>query len=173
MCTGIYVGKKASKNGNTFIGKTADTSAQKGKLVGIRISPKKTRCEGKIHKSIESKLKFKLPKTCNKFLAVESCAVNDNRGKMDVACSNDYGLCVTGTVTTYSHPKILKLDPLTENGICEQTICELIIMTCKNCTEAIDLIEKLMAKNGNFCPNTLIVADQKEAWIIELYSGHQ
>lgn len=163
MCTGIYVGRKASKNGHTYIGKSADSSASKDKLAGIKISSRQTGCAGKYHQSIESKLRFKLPNVCNRYIGIESCAVADGRGKMEVALSNDYGLCVTGTVSTHLHPKIAKIDPNTNNGICEQTICKLIIMTCKTCKESIDLIEKLMEKNGNLDPNTVLVADQKEA----------
>lgn len=82
---------------------------------------------------------------------------------MSDAAANEYGLAVTSTITASTSKKILKLDPYTENGICEPVVNNILGPTCKTARECVDVIEKIMKTQGSNNAEIILVADQEEA----------
>ena len=61
---------------------------------------------------------------------------------------------------------------MVDNGLREAMLPALIASQVKTAKEAVDLLAKLTDKYGSAEWNTLLFADQKEAWIFEGYGGH-
>lgn len=172
MCTAVYIGKDVSADGHTIIARSCDTSKTKNNITNIYCNKRVENVPNRSIQSIESKIKYELPPTTYKCLTIPIVPTGP-LGYLNAIGNNEYGFTVTATITAYNCPEIQALDPFLEDGICEETLPEIMGKSCKNCKEAIDFIESTMAKNGNFSANSLTIADQNESWLIELYSGHQ
>ena len=162
MCTAIYIGKDVSKNGHTIIGRSCDLSYNKNTITTIRCDKRITNKPVRKSQAIESKICYKYPATTYKCLSSPIVPVT-KYGTLTSIGLNEYGLIVTGTITTYTSPEIEKVDPFLPDGICEETLPDFIGKTCKTPIDAIDFIEKTMSEKGNYSANSLVVADQKEA----------
>ncbi len=172
MCTAVYIGKDVSADGTTIIARSCDLGSNKNTITTMSSTPRIENKPGRKIQAIESKALYEYPATTFKCLNTPIVPVNDY-GTLTSIGLNEYGFCVSGTITAYNYDKIKKLDPFTPDGICEETMPDYIGKTCKTPKDAIDWIEKTMERIGNYSANSLVVADQNEAWLIELYSGHQ
>lgn len=172
MCTAVYIGKKVSADGHTIIARSCDMSAYKNTISTILCNKRVENVPGRSNQSIESKIKYEYPDTTYKCLTAPVVPIIEV-GTLTSVGLNEYGFVADGTITAYTSPEIQKADPFLEGGICEETLPDFLGKTCKTPKEAIDTIEKIAAEQGIYSANSLIVADQKEAWLIELYSGHQ
>ena len=172
VCTGCYIGKDVSADGKTIVGRSCDLSHDKNTITNIVCSPRIENKPGRKIQAIESKIQYEYPATTYKCVNSPIAPVTDY-GTLTSIGLNEYGLVVSGTVTAYNCKEIQDIDPFLPDGICEETLPDYIGKTCKDPKEAIDFIEKTMAEKGNYSANSLIVANQEEAWLIELYSGHQ
>lgn len=172
MCTQVYIGKDVSADGHPIFARSCDLSFNKNTITTVACNPRVENTAGRKVEAIESKIVYDYPKTTFKCLTTPILPTN-KYGTLRSIGLNEYGFIVTGTITAYNCPEIVAVDPFLEDGICEETMPDFIGKTCKTPKEAIDFIEKTMEEKGNYSANSLIVADQKEAWLIELYSGHQ
>lgn len=162
MCTGVYVGKKVSASGRTMIGRSADSSARMDNLPTIKHYERKTNQKGKFLTAVDTKIKYPLPDTTYKYLAMPSIP-NDVRGSISSYCANEEGLYVTSSVTASTCDEVLKADPLTENGLAESIIPDIFASSCKNASEAIALLDKLMEEFGSQGSESIMIADKNEA----------
>lgn len=172
MCTQVYIGKDVSADGHAIFARSCDLSSNKNTITTIHCNPRIENVSGRKSEAVESKIVYDYPDTTYKCMTTPIVPVTDY-GSLTSIGINEYGFIVTGTITAYNCPEIAAVDPFLDDGICEETMPDYIGKTCKTAKEAIDFIEKTMAEKGNYSANSLIVADQKEAWLIELYSGHQ
>ena len=67
----------------------------------------------------------------------------------------------------------MKTDPLTEKGIPEAAMLDVILPRAKSAREGIELLAKVIEEKGSAEGNTVVIADQKETWYMEILSGHQ
>ena len=162
MCTQVYIGKDVSVEGHAILARSCDLSSNKNTITTIRCNPRIENEPGRKLVSIESKIVYDYPSTTYKCLSTPIVPVNDY-GTLTTIGLNEHGFVVTGTITTYNCPEIAAIDPFLDDGICEETLPGFLGKTCKNTTEAIDAIEKIMDEKGNYSANSLIVADQKDA----------
>lgn len=172
MCTQVYIGKDVSVDGHAILARSCDLSDNKNTITTICCSPRIENAPGRKSVSIESKIEYDYPDTTYKCLTTPIVPLT-KEGTLTTIGLNEMGFAVTGTITCYNCPEIAAVDPFLEDGICEETLPDFLGKTCTTTGEAIDAIEKIMAEKGNYSANSLIVADQKSSWLIELYSGHQ
>lgn len=162
-CTGYYVGKDVSENGTYMFGHTVDASNDMQgtqTVIAHNEEPGRTITVGSN--------KIPLPDVTYQYTSTRFVD-----GNYDGATANEMGLAVTGAVTTHMSDAALEMDPYTEDGIGEAWICAYLAATCSNAQEAITAYGKLMEEYGSSESNTFILADQKEAWYLESYTGHQ
>lgn len=171
MCTAIYVGKKISKNGHTFIGRTSDSWIYPESMAAFQSSNTSTNKKNTTIKSSLTDFTYKLPTNKYKYNSVPN--IPNEKGCFRQLFTNEYGVVGSATVTAFNGSKMKKVDPFTDNGLCEEVIIDVLAPSCKSARECVELIGKLMQDYGSNSPNIIFVADKKEAWVIELYSGHQ
>ena len=75
--------------------------------------------------------------------------------------------------TAFPNEAALKADPLIEEGLDEDAAVDLVICQSKTAREGVDVLLGLIDKYGSSGSGIAIIADQNEAWYVEIYTGHQ
>lgn len=86
--------------------------------------------------------------------------------------TNEYGLSISGTVSAYPKESVLEVDPYVEAGLRESILPGVVAATTKTAREGVKLLADLVESYGSAEGNVIMLADQKEAWVFEVYSGH-
>lgn len=171
-CTGMYVGKDVSENGRTIIARSEDQSGGAyGKMFKVQKAENK---KGRYFVDTgegQDNFKVPLPKKTYKYTYIpDTSELGD--GMYPAACNNEYGVSVVGTISAEASEEYLKVDPLVKRGLREAILPGLIACQVKSAKEAVDVTAKLVDKYGSQEGNILFFADHKEAWIMEIYGGH-
>lgn len=164
-CTAVYVGKDVSTDGQTIVARSVDAHPT-NILFNTAVNPRVENQPGRIYKSVNSNFNYPLPDTTYQYFSTpeDSCC---GEGEFGSACTNEYGLAVSATVSCYTQQAILDLDPFNKDGISEEVSASILCMCSKNAREAVELAGKIVDEYGAENANSLVAADQKEAWMME------
>ncbi len=174
-CTAVYVGSKASADGTVIMAKSNDYQDVWANYVTIT-----ERVENKSGRTMpvdNDKTVFaELPDTTYRYTStpwMESATAANGLGSDATVCTNEYGVAMIMSITSFSNAAALEADPLIEHGLSEFTAVDLV--TCQSATarEGVEVLLSLIDTYGSSEVNIALIADQKEAWYIEMYSGHQ
>lgn len=179
-CTGFIIGKGVSSTGYPIFGRTEDLEVNHNKVY-------------KIHKACEHKqgdvfmdvsydetygYTFTYPHDSYRYTSVSD--TTPQYGEFDEAGFNEKGLAVDMTVSACANEKILEVDPYITSGdeshcagISEASIASIVLATCNSAFDAVCTIAREVSVKGSSEGNCLTVADHKDVWYMELYSGHQ
>ena len=174
-CTGVYVGKDASINGDIIIARSNDT--QQNFATRIMVVPRVEQYAGRrMPVDSEDSQTHLLPDTTYKYLAtpfMQSTLSASGTGMDDAVCVNEYGVAITMSVTAFSNKAAMKADPWVQVGLTEFTANQLVIATSQTAREAVQNLADLVDEYGSSETNIALIADQEEAWYMEIYTGHQ
>lgn len=174
-CTAVYVGADASDDGTVIIAKSNDYQAVWGNYVTIVERVENT--PGRTMPVDNDATVFaELPATTYRYTAtpwMDSTTALNGLGSDATVCTNEYGVAMIMSITSFSNTAALNADPLLEHGLTEFTAVDLV--TCQSATakEGVEVLLSLIDKYGSSEVNIAIIADQKEAWYVEMYNGHQ
>ena len=87
---------------------------------------------------------------------------------------NERGLAITATVSiTLVSDEYAAIDPLKETGtgIRETILPGILACQATSARDAVDLLAAYIDEYGSEECNTVLVSDQKEAWIFEIYGA--
>ena len=169
-CTGVSVGRAVSRDGTAIIARTLDLYPLTT-LMRMEAVPAAQNAPGRVLKGRDG-FCWPLPENTFRYVctpAVQGCG----RGRYASAAVNEKGLAVTGTVTAYIRPEIRQMDPPLSDGLCEEVLPDLIAACCATAREGVDLIARVMADRGSGEQNIIMLADLREVWYVETYTGHQ
>ncbi len=88
------------------------------------------------------------------------------------SCTNEYGVSITGTVSTSTCDAWREADPFIEPGLREAILAAAVAAVSTTAREAVDVLLEYVDTYGSEEGNTVMINDQDEAWIVEIYSGH-
>ncbi len=174
-CTAVYVGSQASDDGTVIMAKSNDYQDVWANYVTIT-----ERVENKPGRTMpvdNDKTVFAaLPSTTYRYTStpwMASATAANGLGSDATVCTNEYGVAMIMSITSFSNEAALNADPLVEHGLSEFTAVDLV--TCQSATarEGVEVLLSLIDTYGSSEVNIAIIADQKEAWYIEMYNGHQ
>jgi len=173
-CTGVYVGKEVSEDGSTIIARTVDVTTP----LLVNTCQVYDRVENTPGRILEARNGFtwELPATRYKYTNIPFSPSSITEGSTIInsgSVTNEYGLVVTATITGETPDSVLETDPFVKTGIGEESIGDVLGQSCKTAKEAIQLLAKIIDEKGSSEPNIVMVADQNEAWYMEIYTGHQ
>ena len=174
-CTGVYIGKEASADGTFILARSNDCP----KIFATRMMtvPRVERDPGREMPVDNNSAVFaQLPETTYKYTAtpfMDSTMSISGTGMDDAVCVNEYGVAMTMSVTAFSNEAALEADPWVSAGLTEFTANQLVISTSTSAREAVQRLTKLLDQYGSAETNIAMIADQTEAWYMEIYTGHQ
>lgn len=174
-CTGVYVGSDVSEDGTIIMAKSNDYQDVWGNYVTIV-----ERVENKPGRTMpvdnEASVYAPLPDTTYRYTAtpwMDSTTAYNELGKDATICANEYGVAMIMSITSFSNEAALNADPLIESGLTEFTAVDLVVCQSASAREAVEVLCNLIDVYGSSEVNIAMIADQKEAWYVEMYNGHQ
>ena len=143
-CTGIYVGKKVSVEGNVLIGRTIDSSkAVVGKA--INLLGRVENAPGRYYSGGNDRGGWPLPDTTWKCLMTPQVNMR-HAFRYDSACLNEKGVALSGTVTGATNEEALKADPFMKEGFGESSVVGLLALSCSTAREVVELLGKVVGQ---------------------------
>ena len=174
-CTGVYIGREASTDGSVIIARSNDTQGNfpQRMMVVPRVEQDPDR---QMPVDNERSTSFELPDTTFKYIGtpfMASAQLERGTGMDDAVCINEYGVAMTMSVTAFSNKAAKAADPWVPDGITENTMNQLVISVSQSAKEAVEKLAQLIDQYGSSETNIALIIDQKEAWYVEMYNGHQ
>ena len=175
-CTAVYVGSEVSSDNSTMVARSNDYPAVWPNH--ITVTPRVENESGRFMPvSVDGNVKEELQQTTYQYTAtpyMNSTTASNGEAVYDAAGSaNEYGVVMTMSVTAYPNTAALQADPRVADGICEDSATDLVICQSKTARQAVEILLGFIDSYGSSESNIAIIADQNEAWYVEMYTGHQ
>lgn len=175
-CTAVYVGQDVSADGSIIFARSNDDPDVWGNH--ITVTPRIENSPGRLMPvSADGKIKTEIPATTYQYTAtpyMNSTTAYNNESVHDAAaCTNEYGVAMTFSVTAFSNKAALDADPLVDEGLDEDAAVDLVVCQSKTAREGVDVLLGIIDKYGSSGSGIAIIADQNEVWYVEIYTGHQ
>lgn len=169
-CTGLYVGKDASKDGTYIIARSEDQGKGDYNKMFVVVDRVENQ-PGRFMEDTGNGFKLPLPDTTFKYTMVPDYTGGGD-GTYPGACTNEYGVSITGTVSASPCEAFETADPYVEPALREAILPAAVAAVSKTAREAVDVLLGYVDTYGSEEGNTVMIADQTEAWMVEIYSGH-
>lgn len=174
-CTAVYVGSEVSDDGSVIFARSNDFQDVWGNYISV--NPRVENEPGRVMPINNNRsVKTELPSTTYKYTAtpfMNSTTEYNGLGNDAAVGTNEYGVAMTMSITSFSNNASLTADPLVEDGLTEFTANDLVVCQSKTAREGVEVLLGLIDKYGSSETNIAIIADQKEVWYVEIYTGHQ
>ena len=174
--TGVYVGKDASTDGTIIIGRSDDYAPGMLQYAGVvaagqyKEGDSFEQANGYSYVLPEDCLKYNYYKTMNYYS--EGCD-DIYLQPSDVCATNECGVSVNSSVACWPNTAALISDPYIETGISDEYTAQILAATSKSAREAVELYAQLIDESGSMDGCIVLISDQNEAWMMEVYTGHQ
>ena len=170
-CTGVIVGKGLTTDGSFIFGRNEDFLDTPEHNKNFVVHERGKNKPGTVFKDASNGFTYALPEERFKYFSVPD--VTPEEGIFDEAGYNEYGVAIDTTVSADSNDKIKKIDPYVKDGIAESAMPTVILPYVKTAREGVLRLAEIIKTKGAAEGNILVIADKKEMWYIEIYSGHQ
>ena len=173
--TAIYVGKDASADGTIIIGNSDDYTPGMLQYTDIveagelKAGDSLTEAGGFSYVLPEDCAKYSYFKTMDYFDGSDGFGISS----FDANATNEFGVSVSSMMVTKAKPMALKADPFVVDGISQELLPQILVANSKSARDAVELLTGIIDENGCDTGCVALVSDQKEAWIVEMFSGHQ
>ncbi|MCR5301616.1 MAG: C69 family dipeptidase [Lachnospiraceae bacterium] len=168
--TGIYVGKDVSADETTIIGVSVESSNM-GMVSMPEIVEKGEYKKGDVIEASNG-YKYTLPEDNAKMIITRTMTcVEDN--DWNCSATNEYGVSVMSTITSYISEEAEAADPFVEDGLYEEKLASIVASTSKSADEAVKLLCSIVEETGAASSEIVLIADQESAWVFENFTGHE
>ena len=167
-CTSILVGKDASLDGSVYIGRNEDAKSAWPKHMCVH--PHKEFDQEQLFVSKDNGFSMPLPKVRYKYTATPEWT--DKFGLFEEDGINEYGVAMSATESAYANSDVLSCDPLVANGIGEEAMVTVVLPYIKTARQGVLRLGQIVSDYGASEANGILFADDKEAWYLEIGSGH-
>ena len=179
-CTGVIIGKDLTEDGSTIFGRTEDLEVNHNKVYKIHEAAEHKAGETIKDVSVDPENGYSYTFTHASYRYTSVSDTTPEYGNFDEAGFNEKGLIADMTVSASANDKVLSVDPYLDGtdttkpvGITEAIITTAVLGHCENARQAVEFIADEVATKGAAEGNGLVVADHKELWYMEIYTGHQ
>lgn len=170
-CTAVYVGKDVSVDGTIMLGRSNDVHPTVAPTM-VQVIDRVENVPGRYY-SDDWGFSYPLPDTTYKYTSIPISESYESFTIDAAGTCNEYGVAVSATVTAYTNDRILSADPCRDGGLCEDSIAGILAACSKTAREAAELLCSIVDEYGSGERNIVMIADQNEAWYVEIYCGHQ
>lgn len=167
-CTSILIGKKATIDGSTIIGRNEDAQASWPKHFVVHEHHEFLTEQEFI--STANNFKMPLPKTRYKYTATPEWTTKE--GLFEEDGFNEYGVAMSATESAYANETVLGADPLAEDGIGEEAMISVVLPYVKTAREGVARLGEIVEQYGTCETNGILFSDADEVWYLETGTGH-
>ena len=174
-CTAVYVGKDVSADGTTILAKSNDNQCVWPNYIDVvkRVQKKKGR---KMPVDAGRTVFAEIPETTYKYVStpwMDSTTAMNSLPHDAAICANEMGVVMLMSITSLSNDDALAADPLVKNGLTECAAVDLVVCQSASAREAVKVLCSIIDEYGSAEINIALIADQKEAWYVDMYTGRQ
>ncbi len=171
-CSSLIVGSKASADGSVIIARNEDYYINNWNkrlvLHPARVADK--------DETLSFKNGLKVPAPAN-FLRYSGLMdwngdTAGGDGLYEERGVNERNVAVSATNSAEVNERAKKADPLVDSGVVEAVIPSLLLPQARDAREAVTLLAAYIDRFGAGEGNGVLIADTKEAWYMEIGSGH-
>ena len=184
-CTMIYVGSDLTDDGTTYLARSEDYSNSYNKVAYVSPAGENPAgyvyegCYGFKHTFTHDSYAYTANRDDN--LVGEgnttgrcpNCGQTHKHTPMEEAGCNEKGVSVSAMVTLSWNGKYKQVDNMVSGGMCESDMTTILLGEAASAKEGVDLLLGIYDTVGAEERSGVLIADQKEAWYIENYTGHQ
>ena len=174
-CTGVYIGSEASVDGTILLARSNDHSGVAGNYLivvdSVENEPGRTMPVDNGDSIFAPIPSHTYHYTATPFMKSGASVLRAERDA--AACTNECGVAITMSITAFARPEALAADQEPDDGLTEATADELVICQSSTAREAVEVLCGLIDTYGSSESNIAMIADQDEAWYVEMYTGHQ
>ena len=174
-CTGVYIGSEVSEDGTIILARSNDHAGVAGNYLSAVDAVENE--EGRTMPVDNNKSVFApIPSHTYHYTAtpfMDSGSAGLGVAGDAAACTNECGVVMTMSITAFTRDEALAADPEPATGITEFTADDLVICQSATAREAVEVLCGLIDTYGSSESNIAMIADQTEAWYVEMYTGHQ
>ena len=169
-CTGVYVGKDVSDQGTYIIARSEDQSQSDYNKMFV-VQPRVDNVPGRTILDTATGFEIPLPDTTYQYTYVPDYTRGED-GMYPGSCTNEFGVSITATVSTSTCDAWREADPFVEPGLREAILAAAVAAVATSARDAVDVLLEYVDTYGSEEGNTVMITDQSEAWIVEIYGGH-
>ena len=169
-CTGVYVGKDVSDQGTYIIARSED-QAQSDYNKMFMVQPRVDNVPGRTILDTATGFEIPLPDTTYQYTYVPDYTRGED-GMYPGSCTNEFGVSITATVSTSTCDAWREADPFVEPGLREAILAAAVAAVATSARDAVDVLLEYVDTYGSEEGNTVMITDQSEARIVEIYGGH-
>lgn len=176
-CTMIYVGGDLTEDGDAYFARSEDIMNSYNKVFYVSAAGKHKAgevyegCYGFTYTFTHDSYSYTAFQDDALGEECPDCGGTHEHTPYESAGTNSEGLSVTATVTLRGQNAIRKADPCTDEGIEEAEITTVLLSEAATAKEAVALLTEIYDTKGAAGGSGVIIADQKEIWYVENYSG--
>lgn len=161
--TGIYIGRDVSCDDTTIIAGNTDDAEDARSVVSIV-----SKNDSATSISAANGFVYELPSQKYQYQLIKNMDAS-----VETTATNEYGLAVSLFESVSTNEKAMEADPFVQKGLDRSILASLVASSCRSSQEAVELVASIIDKSGCSEGMILMVADQREAWYMEMYTGHQ
>ena len=166
-CTTIIIGQEQTADGSMIVARSEDWDAMEAKnyeiFEGTDNGPREFVAK-------DSPFRCELPE---KALGYSALSPYNLHGHWGSAGFNTAGVGMSATESIFSSDKILKHDPLVENGVAENSVFNITLPYVHTAREGVERLGMLIEKYGIAEGFGIGFVDSKEIWYLETACGHR
>ncbi|WP_427814880.1 C69 family dipeptidase (plasmid) [Enterococcus sp. 22-H-5-01] len=169
MCTTVLVGKKASRTGSTMIARNCDTEKpiQPVKFISVKEDEVTS---GTFH-SVLTNFSKEYPQKALSYQMIPFVE-QETLGIFGEAGINAKNVAMSSTESIFSNPSVLAIDPLTTEGLGEDSLLSMVLPYIASAREGVKYVGAMIEKAGSHEGNGIIFSDKDEIWYMEIPCGH-
>ncbi|MFT8390087.1 MAG: C69 family dipeptidase [Sporolactobacillus sp.] len=169
-CTSILIGKKATLDGSTLIGRNEDNyivlAPQR-----FAVHPHQELDHEEVYHSHLNSFSMKLPKLRFRYTSTPDAV--DSYDTYEGSGINERNVAMSATESIYANARVLGYDPLnTETGIAEESMTSVVLPYITSARDGVLRLGKIVETHGAAESNGMLFADKDEVWYMEIATGH-
>ncbi|ETY74284.1 C69 family dipeptidase [Lactiplantibacillus fabifermentans] len=169
-CTSILIGKNATADGSTMIGRNEDSRAAWAKKFVIHPHAEFDAAPTFTSQDAEHPFKMTLPKIRAKYSATPEWT--PKYGLFEEDGINEYGVAMSATESAYCNARVLAADPYVVDGIGEEAMVTVTLPYIHSAREGVERLGQIVEEHGTYETNGILFSDAEEVWYMETGAGH-
>ena len=161
-CTSILVGKKATANGSTMIGRNEDCRSAWPKHMTVHSHQEGIENNHYSSPDKDNDFEIDLPSTSFKYTATPEWT--DEFGTFEEDGINEFNVAMSATESAYANRRVLGYDPLLKSGIAEEAMINVVLPFIKTAREGVERLGQIVSEHGAAEANGVLFSDENEVW---------